>query len=199
MSAPLNQSPNASLYFEPAFKMQAAKILPGEYFVTDDNIALVTLLGSCVAACIRDPQLRLGGMNHFLLPDTDVDTSDSGRYGAYAMEVLINQLIKMGASRKRLEAKVFGGANVLKGLSKHNVGVRNGQFVLEFLRMEGIPVLAQDLGESHPRKVAYFPATGEARVKRLKNVTPDLVLDEEQRYRRQFKDGPIAGDIELFD
>lgn len=202
MSEPIAQAPNASMYYEPAFKMQAAKILPGEYFVSGENIVLMTLLGSCVAACIRDPQLGLGGMNHFLLPDLksgDLDSTDSARYGAFAMEVLINQLAKMGARRNRLEAKVFGGANVLRGLTERHVGQRNTEFVIEFLKTEGIPVIAQDLGGVFARKVAFFPATGEVRVKRLKDMVDGALLETEQRYQRQVSDRPIAGDIELFD
>ena len=202
MSAPIHQGPSGNLYFEPTFKMQAAKILPGEYHVTTENIVLVTLLGSCVTACIRDTASGIGGMNHFLLPDTGnkLDPgSDSARYGAYAMEVLINQLTKMGAQRRRFEAKVFGGANVLAGLKQNNVGRRNADFVIEFLTTEGIPIIARDLGGNHARKVAYFPATGEARLKRLIEATPETLLDAEKRYRRQLSDGPISGDIELFD
>ncbi|MEY3202503.1 MAG: chemoreceptor glutamine deamidase CheD [Pseudomonadota bacterium] len=202
MSDPIHQAPSENFYFESAFNSQAAKILPGEYHVTNQNIVLVTLLGSCVTACIRDPLNGIGGMNHFLLPDTSNKQgpgSDSARYGAYAMELLINQLTKMGAARRRLEAKVFGGANVLSGLAQNLVGKRNSEFVLEFLHTEGIPLLAQDLGGKHARKVAYFPATGEARLKRLVEAPPETLLDAERRYRKQISDGPIAGDIELFD
>ncbi len=101
--------------------------------------------------------------------------------------------------RRRLEAKVFGGGNVIAGLAHNNVGKRNAEFVIDFLTTEGIPIIAQDLGGKHARKVAYFPATGEARLKRLIDTTPETLLDAEQRYRRQISDGPIAGDIELFD
>ena len=102
-------------YHDKAFGCEAVKILPGEYFATDGDMALVTVLGSCVAACLRDPVAGVGGMNHFMLPrdDTSGALSRSARYGAYAMEVLINQLMRMGARRERLEAKVFGGGNVL--------------------------------------------------------------------------------------
>lgn len=196
------QAPSASLYFEPTFGMKAAKILPGEYFVTDQDVVLITLLGSCVAACVRDVERRIGGMNHFLLPEAqgqDPTGAAPARYGAYAMEVMINQLVKMGARRHRLEAKVFGGANVLRGLNERNVGVRNGEFVVEFLRVEGIPLLARDLGGHQARKVAYFPATGEVRVKRLATETPTVLLETEQQYRRRVSSGPTSGSVELFD
>ncbi len=202
MIAGIAQAPSASLYHEPAFGMRAAKILPGEYFVTDQDVVLITLLGSCVAACIRDSELRIGGMNHFLLPEgrgPDPTGAAPARYGAYAMEVMINQLVKMGARRNRLEAKVFGGANVLKGLHDRNVGLRNGEFVVEFLRAEGIPLVARDLGGSHARKVAYFPATGEVRVKRLVAEAPTTLLETERQYRHRVSTGPTAGSVELFD
>src|SRR5690606_10592835 len=126
---------------------EAMKLLPGEYYVTDGRLALVTVLGSCVAACIRDVDSGIGGMNHFMLPDEggkDV-VSSSARYGTYAMEILINHLLKSGARRNRLEAKVFGGGAVLASLSSSNVGTRNAEFVLKFLQTEKIPVVAQDL------------------------------------------------------
>jgi len=198
----LVQAPSASLYFEPTFGMNAAKILPGEYFVTEGDVVLMTLLGSCVAACIRDAELHIGGMNHFLLPEGqghDPTGAAPARYGAYAMEVMINQLVKMGARRHRLQAKVFGGANVLRGLHERNVGARNSEFVVEFLRVEGIPLVAQDLGGHQARKVAYFPATGEARVKRLAANTPATLIESEQQYRRRVSSGPTAGSVELFD
>ena len=196
------QAPSANLYFEPTFGMNAAKILPGEYFVTGQDVVLITLLGSCVAACIRDAETRIGGMNHFLLPDNhgqDPTGAAPARYGAYAMEVMINQLVKMGARRHRLQAKVFGGANVLRGLNERNVGARNSEFVVDFLRVEGIPLIARDLGGNQARKVAYFPATGEARVKRLATNTPATLLETEQQYRRRVSSGPTAGSVELFD
>jgi chemotaxis protein CheD len=182
--------------------MNAAKILPGEYFVTEQDVVLITLLGSCVAACVRDAEMRIGGMNHFLLPDShgqDPTGAAPARYGAYAMEVMINQLVKMGARRHRLQAKVFGGANVLRGLNERNVGARNSEFVVDFLRVEGIPLMAHDLGGNQARKVAYFPATGEARVKRLATQTPATLLETEQQYRRRVSSGPTAGSVELFD
>ena len=196
------QAPSASLYFEPTFGMNAAKILPGEYFVTEQEVVLITLLGSCVAACVRDAEMRIGGMNHFLLPDNprqDPTGAAPARYGADAMEVMINQLVKMGARRHRLQAKVFGGANVLRGLNERNVGVRNSEFVVDFLRVEGIPLMAHDLGGTQARKVAYFPATGEARVKRLATQMPATLLETEQQYRRRVSSGPTAGSVELFE
>ena len=149
-------------YYDRHFQIDAAKILPGEYFVTNSGMLLVTVLGSCVAACIRDADSGLGGMNHFMLPDDGRRDAvgTSARYGTYAMEILINHLMKMGARRNRLEAKVFGGGAVLESLSSSNVGVKNAEFVLDYLKTEKIPVVAKDLLDSYPRKVYYFPETG---------------------------------------
>lgn len=188
-------------YFDRNFNIEAAKILPGEYYVTSRDMLLVTVLGSCVAACVRDPVTRIGGMNHFMLPDTgDIHNplSESARYGSYAMEVLLNQLIKMGAKRSRLEAKVFGGAAVLRGFTTVNVGEGNSEFVLEYLRNEGIPVVAQDLKDIYPRKVYFFPSTGRVLVKKLKTVHNNTIIDREQAYSARLKTSKIAGEVELF-
>ena len=123
-------------YHDRNFGLDAAKILPGEYFVSENGMLLVTVLGSFVAACIRDTDAGIGGMNHFMLPDEggrDI-LGSSARYGTYAMEVLINHLLKLGARRNRLEAKVFGGGAVLTSLSSSNVGARNAEFVLDYLK-----------------------------------------------------------------
>ncbi|OGT27206.1 MAG: chemotaxis protein CheD, partial [Gallionellales bacterium RIFOXYD2_FULL_52_7] len=133
-------SPNK--YFDRTFNVDAVKILPGEYYVTGRNMVLVTVLGSCVAACIRDRQTGIGGMNHFMLPDNKSDNGNpvglAGRYGTYAMELMINQMLKSGARRANLEAKVFGGGNVLRGFTVANVGERNAEFVLNYLKTEKI-------------------------------------------------------------
>ncbi|HUD31648.1 MAG TPA: chemoreceptor glutamine deamidase CheD [Variovorax sp.] len=206
MTRELVQAPSTKVYFDATFQRQAARILPGEYHVTREAMVIVTVLGSCVAACLRDPDSGIGGMNHFLLPDTSGGTGgggrdaegDSARYGSYAMEVLINQLVKLGARRHRLEAKVFGGANVIPGMHQLNIGQRNADFVLEFLRTERIPVIASDLEDTCPRKVAYFPRTGVVRMKRLVDARTQQLVQREQRYKAQFAQAPVAGEVELF-
>jgi len=188
-------------YFDKNFQIEAAKILPGEYYVTSRNMLLVTVLGSCVAACIRDPQLGIGGMNHFMLPegsDPHSPISASARYGDYAMEMLINQMIKQGAKRSRMEAKVFGGGAVMRGFTVHNVGERNSEFVMEYLEREGIQVYAQDLKDIFPRKVYYFPTTGRALVKKLKQVHNNTIIQREEEYGTRLKSSDMAGDVELF-
>jgi chemotaxis protein CheD len=189
-------------YFDRIHNRQAAKVLPGEYYVTDREMLLVTVLGSCVSACIRDTESGIGGMNHFMLPnaggDADGPNSHSARYGAYAMELLINQLLKLGARRESLEAKVFGGGNVLAGLTHANVGERNARFVLGFLSLEGIRIAAKDLMLDHPRKVYYFPESGRVRVKRLRTMHNDTIMVREMEYRSRLQVEDKAGEVELF-
>ena len=187
-------------YYDGAHARNAIKILPGEYYVTDRDILLVTVLGSCVSACIRDPRVGVAGMNHFMLPEGregEGVLSASARYGSYAMELLINQLLKLGARRNALEAKVFGGGNVLPGLTLSNVGERNAAFVLDYLATERIPVAARDLGGLHPRKIYQFAQSGRVRVKQLARTNNDTVFARERDYRRQLE-APVAGDVELF-
>jgi chemotaxis protein CheD len=191
-----------NLYFDRTHDMEAAKLLPGEYYATGRDMLLVTVLGSCVAACIRDRQLGVGGMNHFMLPDAaeqfDAPASASARYGTYAMEMLINQLVKLGARREHLEAKVFGGGNVMTGLTVANVGQRNADFVLKYLAIERIPVLAQDLIDIYPRKVYYFPKSGKVRVKKLLDMHNHTILEREQDYGLRLRRSDIQGEVELF-
>lgn len=187
-------------YYDRHFDKQAAKILPGEYFVTEKDLLLVTVLGSCVAACVRDVDLGIGGMNHFMLPDDGGRDAigTSARYGTYAMEVLINHLLKMGARKNRLEAKVFGGGAVMATLSSSNVGVRNAEFVLKYLKTEKIPIVAKDLLDSYPRKVYYFPGTGRVLVKKLHRVHNDTLFSREISYKDRLAGAEMAGDVELF-
>lgn len=144
---------------------QARKIhiIQGEYqVVTDDKVVLTTVLGSCVAACLRDPEAKVGGMNHFLLPGGQAAKPlESERYGAYLMELLINGLLKHGARRDRIEAKIFGGARMVEGLS--DIGAENGVFAREFLKNEGIRIVAQNLGGRYGRRLEYHPVSGRAR------------------------------------
>jgi chemotaxis protein CheD len=191
-----------NLYFDRNFNLDAAKILPGEYYVTGRDMVLVTVLGSCVAACIRDYHSGIGGMNHFMLPDNNADDSSplssSARYGTYAMEILLNQLTKLGARRVNLEAKVFGGGNVLRGFTAANVGQRNADFVLEFLATEKIRIVAQDLVDIYPRKVYYFPNSGKVMVKKLRNIHNETIFDREKDYGSRLRKSKVEGDVELF-
>jgi len=167
-------------YFDSRFHFDAIKVLPGEYFVSSDDIMIMTVLGSCIAACIWDSRVRAGGMNHFMLPEGD-GFEGGGRYGSYAMELLVNKLLKIGARRESMQAKVFGGAQVMAGFTSMNVGERNTSFVLDYLATERIPVVSQDVLDIHPRKVCFFPTTGKALVKRLAHAHPETLAVEERR------------------
>ncbi|HSC69010.1 MAG TPA: chemoreceptor glutamine deamidase CheD [Cellvibrio sp.] len=191
-----------SLYYDRHFERQAVKILPGEYYVTTGDKLIVTVLGSCVAVCLRDKMTGAGGMNHFLLPNDGSNETglltESARYGVYAMELLVNHLLKMGASRARFEAKVFGGGNVLRGMTVNNVGQRNTEFVLDYLQTEQISVVAHDLLGEYPRKVYFFPDTGQVLVKKIKSLHNNTISDRESEYRMRVKFTPKSGDVELF-
>ncbi len=191
-----------NVYYDNQLEIEAAKILPGEYYVTQRDMVLVTVLGSCVTACIRDKLSGIGGMNHFMLPDANPDKdnpiSTSARYGTFAMEVLINNLLSLGAHRSLLEAKVFGGGNVLPNMTVTNIGQRNSQFALKFLALEKIPVVAKDLVDIYPRKVYFFPSSGRALVKKLVRLHNDTLVRREKEYEARLTEAPIAGDIELF-
>jgi len=189
-----------AVYFDRAFNTSAVKIGPGEYHATDRDLMIVTLLGSCVSVCLRDRQLAIGGMNHFMLPLPAgglVETIGApARYGAFAMELLINQLLKLGALRSNLEAKVFGGGRILEGMT--DIGRVNGEFAIHYLQLEGISILASDLGDIYPRKVYFAPRTGRVFVRQLKSLRDDTVVRLEQAYLERLKNTPVAGDVELF-
>nr|WP_297357767.1 chemoreceptor glutamine deamidase CheD [uncultured Caldimonas sp.] len=189
----------ASFYFYDAhFKTDAVKVLPGEYFVHDEDLVILTTLGSCIAACLWDRNARVGGMNHFMLPD-GAGTQDSGRYGSYAMELLINELMKKGATRSTLEAKVFGGGQVISGMNSLNVGQRNTDFVINYLKTEHIPIVSKDVLDVYPRKVCFFPASGKAMVKRLAATNPEALLAQDKvASQRIVPPSSGAGSIDLF-
>ncbi len=192
------------IYYDPSFKTEAVKILPGEYYVTTRNTLMVTVLGSCVSACIRDRRLNIAGMNHFMLPDVAKESNDinsnAARYGTYAMEVLINQLLKLGARRSDLEVKVFGGARVMQGISMVDIGERNSQFVMNYLKIEKLPVIAEDLRDIYPRKIYFFPDTGKVLVKKLKSMHNDTIVSREREYSNRIcLESNRSGEVELFD
>lgn len=202
MAEIIDEQVATNLYFDKNFNHQAVKLLPGEYYVTNKDVLLVTVLGSCVAACIRDCYSGIGGMNHFMLPDGGGDAgspmNSSARYGAYAMEILINELLKLGARRCNLEAKVFGGGNVLEGLTVANVGQRNANFVLKFLQTEKIRVNAQDLVDIYPRKVYFFPKTSKVMVKKLRSTHNNTISQREKDYSMRLCKVETGGEVELF-
>ena len=195
-------------FWDPQMDSWTVKILPGEYYVTRGEEAISTVLGSCISACVRDPMRNVGGMNHFMLPE-DSSTGPNNwldpavglatRYGSYAMESLINDLLKLGATRERLEIKVFGGGRVLSGIT--DVGARNITFVRNYLQLEGYRIAAEDLGGTQPRKVIYFPDTGRVKMRRLRPVENRIISHHEQLYLASIGTAAAAagGDVELFD
>lgn len=189
-------------YFDRELRLDAVKILPGQYHAMAREGAISTVLGSCVSTCLWDPLQRVGGMNHFMLPGDTAGVASpwaaSARLGVYAMEVLINDMVRLGADRRRMVAKVFGGARLLAGFGTLDVGTKNCEFVLAFLREEGIRVAAQDLLDVCPRKVVFFPFTGKAQVKRLNLQPNDTVQRLEREYLSRLGGKPAGGDIEIF-
>lgn len=192
-------------YWDRQRKLYAAKILPGQYYVTTQDELIVTVLGSCVSACIRDPAMGIGGMNHFMLP-LGADSSklmsrnsDATRYGNFAMEKLINDILKNGGRRDYLEIKVFGGGKVIQHMTETDIGGRNIRFVREFLATEGFSIASEDLGDVFPRKVIYDPKSGKVQIKKLRKMHNDTITKREIDYRTELEEKPISGDIELFD
>ncbi len=183
-------------YADHHFQYDAVKVLPGEYFVSSEDVLIMTVLGSCIAACVWDGKARVGGMNHFMLPEGE---DGSGRYGSYAMELLLNEMIKMGARRETMQAKVFGGGAVMAGFTTMNVGERNTKFVLDYLATERIPVVSQDVLDIHPRKVCFFPVTGKALVKRLAHAHPEaLAVEERKGNAANVAKTTAGGSVDLF-
>ncbi len=203
----LNQPPtlpgysHINRYWDRHFDCHAAKILPGEYYVTCHGEMITTVLGSCVSACIRDRVMGIGGMNHFMLPHSDYTRDEDllttgARYGSYAMEQLINEILKHGGSRKYLEVKIFGGGQVMANMT--DVGKKNIAFVREYLHAENLEVVSEDLGDRFPRRVAYFPETGAVKVKKLQRLRNDTIAQRETAYQASLVETKVESDVELF-
>ena len=192
-------------YWDKTHDSYAAKILPGEYYVTIHDELIVTVLGSCVSACIRDKVFGIGGMNHFMLPASKGDdvgsfgaAGESTRYGNFAMEQMINDILKNGGRRENLEIKVFGGGRVLKNMTTLDIGKKNIDFVLQYIKDESLKLTAEDLGDVYPRKVLFFPASGKVRVKKLRSMHNNTIIERENKYSQRIKKEPVTGEIDLF-
>lgn len=192
-------------YWDKRMNLAAAKIMPGEFYVSLHGEMIVTVLGSCVSACIRDRVHGIGGMNHFMLPVQgehssaqwgSSDVSSASRYGNWAMEFLINEILKAGGERKNLEVKVFGGGNVLSNMT--SIGARNIEFVKTYIAEEGLQIVASDVGDQFPRKVLYFPDTGAVKVRKMRQTRNDTVIQREKAYIEDINKQPKSGEIELF-
>ncbi len=193
-------------YWDKRMNLPAAKILPGEFYVSKHGEMIVTVLGSCISACIRDKQLGVGGMNHFMLPQQGEHSTESwggsemssaSRYGNWAMEYLINEILKLGGKRRNLEIKIFGGGNVLSNMT--DIGERNIAFVRNYIYDENFDIAAEDVGDIYPRKVLYFPDTGAVKVRKLRETANDTLLRREISYSQGLKQKPSeGGSVELF-
>ena len=198
-SSPRRPGEASFFYYDAHFKNNAVKVLPGEYFVNGEDMLLMTTLGSCIAACLWDRQAKVGGMNHFMLPEGGAGDNASGRYGSFAMELLINELLKLGATRSTLEAKVFGGGQVISGMNSMNVGERNTSFVLDYLKTERIPVVSKDVLDIYPRKVCFLPHSGKAMIKRLLPSQAEAVVAQDRvAVQRALPTATAGGSVDLF-
>jgi len=194
-----------SRYWDKTKNAFCVKIMPGEYYYTNEKEYISTTLGSCVSACIWDEKHKVGGMNHFMLPITDKEhgqvtwgslPTDATRYGNYAMEYLINEMLKHGGEKEEFQVKLFGGGKVLEGIG--DVGKRNVQFVLDYVKTENLKVVSQDLGDIYPRKILFDPLTGRAWMKKIHDVNDKGVKTREEQYRKTIAVEDISGDIDLF-
>lgn len=192
-------------YWDMEQHLVAAKLLPGEFYVTRDNEMITTVLGSCIAACIRDKVSGIGGMNHFMLPISSKSRLENKaesvvgsalRYGNFAMEHLINTILQHGGKRGNLEVKLFGGGKIIATLS--DVGQRNIEFALNYVETESLLLVSHDLGDIYPRKVNYFPHTGKVRMKKIKDLHNDTIAIRERNYSTSINQTEVEGSIELF-
>tara|TARA_R110001592_G_scaffold38315_2_gene126473 strand:- start:14414 stop:15052 length:639 start_codon:yes stop_codon:yes gene_type:complete len=193
-------------YWDKQMNLPAAKIMPGEFYVSKTGEMIVTVLGSCISACIRDVQLGIGGMNHFMLPmqgeysseQWGNSVSSASRYGNWAMEFLINEILKLGGTRRNLEIKVFGGGRVLSNMT--DIGERNIAYVKKYIYEENFELAACDVGDIYPRKVLYFPDTGSVKVRKLRHAENDTILQREISYSHDLNNKSAkSGGVELFD
>lgn len=184
------------------FPHEIASILPGEFFVSREPMIVYTVLGSCISACIRDPIAGVGGMNHFMLPEPKGAAHDSWgestRYGSYAMESLINEILKRGGLKSRLEIKLFGAGKIYEG--NIDVGANNAKWVIGYLKSEGLGTVKTDLGDVCPRKVYYFTDSGRVLMKKIERVKNQTILERERDYAvriKQREQQPVE-DVTLF-
>lgn len=194
-------------FWDPTHHCVTVKVLPGEFYVSVQEEMISTVLGSCVSACIRDRRRRIGGMNHFMLPEPAASRGGerdgwssivgrAARYGNDAMEQLINAILRAGGQRDDLEVKLFGGGRVLAQMT--DIGQRNIAFVQRYIATEQLQVSASDLGDVYPRQVQFFPASGKARVRQLRGSKDVALVADERQYLKRLANDPIKGEVELF-
>ncbi|WP_456295062.1 chemotaxis protein CheD [Vibrio sp. AK197] len=190
-----NNPHHFSRFQHPVKDVTMVKLQPGGIYCTEQAEIICTGLGSCVSACIWDDEIALGGMNHFLLPFDNINqqlhwhpdqaATVPSRYGAHAMEMLINYLIAKGASRQRLQVKLFGGAEMMGRYSK--IGEKNVEFILDYVERESLNVVSQDLGGLDPRKIMFDPTSGRAWLKRIPFSEVHLIKQQELHYASELE------------
>ncbi len=187
-------------YWDKGRHQPVAKVLPGEFYVSQETELISTVLGSCIAACIYDPLRRIGGLNHFMLPVGSEHSvsfdSESARYGNWAMEYLINEILKHGGRREALKVKLFGGGRIIRSMT--DVGEGNILFAREYVKREGFELVSEDVGGPWPRKILFHPTTGRVQVKRLRSMHNDTIEKREEKYLHQVAASNKQSDIELF-
>ena len=196
-------------YWDPTQNIEVVRVLAGEYYVTHCDEMITTVLGSCVSACIRDPSVGIGGINHFMLPAESASSTSRGSsrtahglsadaaYGSFAMERLINCILKYGGRRENLEIKLFGGGRIMGGAT--DVGAQNIDFVHSYLRTDGLKSMVEDVGGNFSRRMAYFPATGKVLLKKLRHDRNETIIQQESAYMASLRrEAEQAGDVELF-
>lgn len=191
----------ADSYYHPHFDAQIVKVMLGQHKTSRrSDEMLVTTLGSCIAACIRDPVAEIGGMNHFLLPEVPEGESENvttaARYGSVAMERLINDILSQGGRRNRLEVKLFGGAKVID--TTLDVGAGNAAFALDYVQRESLRLVSHDMGGLQARRVHFFPVSGRVLRRLLRPEAMSETVTQELTFRSSLRQAPIAGDVELF-
>ena len=192
-------------YWDPTHGHYSAKILPGQYYVSKNDELIATVLGSCISVCAIDKVAGVAGMNHFMLPLYTKDHDDSWgstvisaetRYGNFAMEHMINDIIKHGGVKSRLELKVIGGGRVMDKMT--DVGLRNISFVYDYIANERLQLVKEDVGDRYPRKVIFHVKTGKVKVRKLKKVNNTTLIERDTEYLNKLNTEAIGGSVDLF-
>jgi len=194
----LTDIPGGTNYYDSHYNTMIHKINEGGFCVLSRSKHIImTTLGSCISVCMYDPQVRVGGMNHFLLPECrGVGDSLSMRYGINAMETLFNEIIKRGGKKSRLVVKAFGAGKVVN--ITNDIGARNQLFLKQYVADEGLTLATQDLGGTLPRGVLFYPSTGKVFVKHLRRASDVKIGRQEEQFRKKISKEFIASDIKLF-
>lgn len=190
-------------FFNKQFNRKIIIILPGEHFISNEDIILQTLLGSCISVCMYSDHDDLIGMNHFMLPGIinpkQFHQSDYGRYGMYAMDKLIGEFIQRGIKKEKLKAKVFGGANILNfGKGSETISSYNIKFIINYLDRENIPIISSHLGGNRSRKILFFSLTKKVFLKEMSGREEGKVIKEEIFYKNKIVEKTKKQDIILF-